>query len=148
MGVSSYQEEARAEQFRRTVVAERLEEDLESLRKWWDFRVTKRPKGISLERGCDMFVDTLKPKDIHAWPYRAVFTYPAEQRGALVKQPILMLNTHGGLKEQTRAIAPYSPTARLIEIPQLHHGIFDLGPDTLTDQARPFLDGKDQATND
>ncbi len=143
MGVPFYLGEARAAQYQRTVVDEPLTEEFESLRKWWEFRVTHRPEGVTLERAYDMFVDTLKPKDRHAWPYRAVFTYPAEQRAPLVKQPVLILNTHGGLKEQTRAIAPYFPTARLVEIPQLHHGIFDLGPDILAGHARPFLDGLD-----
>ena len=141
MGVPFYQGVERDKVYQRTVVAEPLEEDFESLRKWWDFRVTNRPEGVTLERGYDMFVDTLKPKDKHAWPYRAVFSYPAEQRAALVKQPVLILNTHGGLKEQTRAIAPFLGDARLIEVPELHHGIFDLGPAILADHARPFLDG-------
>lgn len=143
MGVPFYLGEERAQQYQRTVVDEPLAEDFESLRKWWDFRVTNRPEGVTLERAYDMFVDTLKPKHRHAWPYRAVFTYPAEERAPLVKQPVLILNTHGGLKEQTRAIAPYLPTAKLIEIPELHHGIFDVGPEILAHHARPFLDGAD-----
>ncbi len=140
MGVPFYLADKRREQYQRTVVEEPLSEDFESIRMWWDFRVTNRPEGIPLERAYDMFVDTLKPKYRHSWPYRAVFTYPAEERAPLVKQPVLILNTHGGLKAQTRAIEPYFPAARLIEIPELQHGIFDLGPEILARHARPFLD--------
>ena len=144
MGVPFYLGKERQEQYDRTVVTEALSEDFESLRDYWDFRVTNRPEGIPLERAYDMFVDTLKPKDRHSWPYRAVFTYPAEERARLVKQPVLILNTHGGLKDQTRAIAPYFPQATLIEIPELHHGVFDLGPEILSRHAKRFLDAERQ----
>jgi pimeloyl-ACP methyl ester carboxylesterase len=143
MGVPFYTGEARKAQYEETVVATPLEEDFDSVRKWWEFAVTSREQGVTLERGYDNFVDVLKPKYRHSWPYRAVFTYPAEERAPLVRQPVLILNTHGGLAEQTRAIAPYFADARLVEIPQLHHGIFDVGPDILAGHARPFLDGSD-----
>lgn len=142
MGVPFYTGEAREAQYEETVVAEPLEEDFDSVRKWWEFAVTNREQGVTLERGYDNFVDVLKPKYRHSWPYRAVFTYPAEERAPLVRQPVLILNTHGGLAEQTRAIAPYFSDARLIEIPELHHGIFDVGPEILARHARPFLDGQ------
>jgi hypothetical protein len=56
----------------------------------------------------------------------------------------LILNTHGSLIEQTRAIAPLFPDARLVEIPELHHGIFDVGARILAEHARPFLDDAEQ----
>ncbi len=140
MGVPFYTGEARRARYEETVVPEPLEEEFESIRKWWEFAVTNREKDVTLERGYDNFVDVLKPKYRHSWPYQAVFTYPAEERARLVRQPVLILNTHGGLAEQTRAIAPYLSNARLIEIPELHHGIFDVGPEILAGHARPFLD--------
>ena len=82
----------------------------------------------------------LKAQDRRAWAYHAVFTYPAEQRAPLVRQPVLILNTHGSLEKETRALAPYFADSRLIEIPELRHGIFDVGPQLLAGHARPFLD--------
>jgi pimeloyl-ACP methyl ester carboxylesterase len=143
MGVPFYTGAARQAQYEETVVPEPLEEDFDSVRKWWEFTVTNREKGVTLERAYDNFVDVLKPKFRHSWPYQAVFTYPAEERAPLVRQPVLILNTHGGLVEQTRAIAPYFPDARLVEIPELHHGIFDVGPEILAGHARPFLNDPD-----
>jgi hypothetical protein len=57
-----------------------------------------------------------------------------------VTQPVLILNTHGSLAEQTRALAPYFSDATLVEIPELHHGVFDVGAEILAAKARPFLD--------
>jgi hypothetical protein len=64
---------------------------------------------------------------------------------ANLAQALLLLNTHGGLAEQTRAIAPLLPRATLIEVPDLHHGIFDVGAEQLAGLARPFLDAPNQA---
>lgn len=141
MGVPYYTGAARAKQYEANVVEEPLNEDFDSLSGWWKFTVTDRQDGVTLERGYDNFVDVLKPKYRHHWPYKAVFSYLAEERAALVTQPVLILNTHGSLEEQTRAIAPYFSNATLIEIPELRHGIFDVGADILAGHARPFLDG-------
>ncbi len=72
--------------------------------------------------------------------YHAAFSYPGEVQAPKVAQPVLILNTHGSLAEQTRALAPYFPDATLVEIPQLHHGVFDVGAALLAEKARPFLD--------
>jgi pimeloyl-ACP methyl ester carboxylesterase len=141
MGIPFYSGPERQEQYDKNVVEKPIKEDLDSLQGSWDFAVTNREKGVTLERGYDNFVDVLKGKYRRHYAYHAVFTYPAEERAALVKQPVLILNTHGSLEAETRAMAPYFSKARLIEVPELHHGIFDVGPDILAAHARPFLDG-------
>ena len=70
------------------------------------------------------------------WPYHAVFTYAAEERASLVTQPVLILNTHGSLEKETRAMAPLFRDATLIEIPELHHGVFDVGAALLAEHVR------------
>lgn len=141
-GVPFYTGAERQREYDETVVEDPLEEDFDSLRKWWEFTVIDRQTGVTLERGYDNFVDVLKPKYRHHWPYRAVFSYPAEDRAPLVEQPVLILTTHGGLHEQTRAIVPLLPDATLIEIPELYHGVFDVGAGILAGHARSFLDGE------
>ncbi len=140
MGIPYYTGKDLERMYRENVVGNPIQEDLSSLQGSWDFAVTNRENGVTLERGYDNFVDVLKSKDRRNWAYHAVFTYPAAERASHVVQPVLILNTHGSLEEQTRAMAPLFPDAKLVEIPELHHGIFDVGPGTLAGHARPFLD--------
>ena len=140
MGIPYYDAAGREAQYRKNVVEKPLQEDLSSLQGSWDFAVTGREKGVTLERAYYNFVDVLKAGDRRTWAYHAVFTYPAEERAPLVGQDVLILNTHGSLEEETRALAPLFRNAKLVEIPELHHGIFDVGPDILAGHARPFLD--------
>ena len=140
VGVPYYTGAERERRYAENVVEEPLDASFDGLEKWWEFTVTDREDGVALERGYDNFVDVLKPKYRHHWLYHAVFSYPAEARATDVRQPVLLLNTHGSLKENTRAIAPLLPNATLIEVPELHHGVFDVGAGLLADQARGFLD--------
>lgn len=139
-GIPYFDAEGRARMYAENFVDRPIGEDLAHLQGSWDFAVSNRNPGVSLERGYDNFVDVIRAKYRRPWAYHAVFSYPAEERAPLVRQPVLILNTHGSLAEETRAAAPLFPNATLVEIPELHHGIFDVGPDILAGHARPFLD--------
>lgn len=58
----------------------------------------------------------------------------------LLSQPVLILNTHGSLENQTRALAAFFRHAELIEIPTLHHGVFDVGASQLSEHVRDRMD--------
>ncbi len=140
LGIPFYTGAERQAQFDKNVVAKPVAGKLGELQGSWDFAVSNRENGVTLLRGYENFVDVLKAEDRRHYAYAAVFQYPAEERAPLVQQPVLILNTHGSLEKETRAIAPLFPNAVLIEVPELHHGIFDVGPDMLAEIARPFLD--------
>ena len=140
MGIPYYQGEERQRMYRETVVHKPLSENFSDLEGSWDFAVTDREKGVELARGYDNFVDVLQAADRKSWAYHAVFSYPAEKRAPRVEQAVLILNTHGSLAQQTRDMATLFQQSELIEIPELHHGIFDVGADLLSAHARPFLD--------
>lgn len=135
-GIPFYQGGERERMYTENVVAKPLTDDFDSLRGTWEFTVSARQDGVSVERGYDNFVDILLQRDIMHWPYHAVFSYAAEEQAVKVTQPVLILNTHGGLENETRAIAPLFPNARLIEIPSLHHGVFDVGAELLAEYVR------------
>ncbi|MGI9235133.1 MAG: alpha/beta fold hydrolase, partial [Woeseiaceae bacterium] len=124
-GIPYYDAEERPAQYQKNVVAKVLEDNFDSLRGTWEFAVTTREKGVAIERGYDNFVDILLQRFRSHWPYHAVFSYAAEQQAPKVSQPVLILNTHGSLENETRALARYFRNATLIEIPELHHGVFD-----------------------
>ena len=141
-GIPYYDATGRAEMYAENVVEKPIEPELQHLQGSWDFAVTHRNEGVSLERGYGNFLDAITAGPNRPQAYHAVFTYPAEERAPLVKQPVLILNTHGSLADETRAIAPMFPNARLVDIPELHHGVFDVGAAMLADHARPFLDSR------
>ena len=139
-GVPFYLGEKRQSEYERTVKHDPLSEDFASIAHWWEFAIANRQDGVTLERGYTNFIDVLKTMDRHEWLYSAVFSYPADLRAAEVEQPVLILNTHGGLKDQTREFSKYLGNVELIEVPELHHGIYDVGADILADYSRAFLD--------
>ncbi len=135
-GIPYYDADARVLQYEKNVVAKDLKDDFDGLRGSWEFTVSNRQEGVALERGYDNFVDLLMQRYITHYAYHAVFTYAAEERVPHIEQPVLILNTHGSLKEETRTIAPLFPNAQLIEIPELHHGVFDVGAGLLANHIR------------
>lgn len=139
-GVPFYMGEERQKQYDQTVVHTPLSEDFASIAHWWEFTVSHRQDGVELSRAYTNFIDVLKTMDHHEWLYGAVFDYPADERAAELEQPVLILNTHGGLKDQSREFAKYLPNIELIEIPELHHGVYDVGADNLAARSRAFLD--------
>ena len=57
-----------------------------------------------------------------------------------MRQPVLVPNTHGNLKEQSREAAKLLEDVRVVEMPDLSHGAFDVGADRLAAVSREFLD--------
>jgi pimeloyl-ACP methyl ester carboxylesterase len=117
-----------------------LSEDFESLRDAWRFNVNGRNPGVSLERGYQNFITQLRAEPYHHWAYVAVCGYPAEERLPVPVQPVLVLNTHGSLQEASRAAARLMRNARVVELPDLDTGVFDVGARELAAEARAFLD--------
>ena len=135
-GIPYYEPRERQRMYEENVVAKELKDDFDSLRGSWEFTVSTRQEGVTIERGYDNFVDLLQQRFITHWAYHAVFTYPAEVQAPKVTQPVLILNTHGSLETETRAMAPLFSDATLIEIPELHHGVFDVGAKVLARHVR------------
>ncbi len=136
VGIPYYEGEARKAMYDENVVEPRLSEDLDSLRDTWAFTVENRQPGVSLERGIGNFVDIMRQRQRTHYLYHAVFSYAAAEQAARVEQPVLILNTHGGLEAETRELAKYFDDAVLIEIPDLEHGVFDVGAARLSNEVR------------
>ncbi len=117
-----------------------LTEDGSKAMEIWKFWVNERHPEVSLQRGASHFADHLQSGPYSWWAYHSVFSYPAEERLPLVRQPVLVPNTHGNLQEASRAAARLVPDATVIEMPDLTHGVFDVGVDRLAAVSREFLD--------
>ncbi len=140
IGIPFNQEEERRaayeENFQPTVILE----DGSHLDSKWEFSVRKRQPGVTLERASEHYADSLLSAPYSSWAYHAVFSYNVEAQYPKITQPVVVLNTHGGLKENSRAAMDYFKDARIVEIPELHHGVFDIGVVRLARECRAFLD--------
>ena len=132
--------EKRKEMYERYARPEELTEDGARAMEVWKFWVTDRHPDVSLRRGASHFADQLQSWPYSWWAYHSVFSYPAEERLPLVRQPVLVPNTHGNLQENSRAAAALMADAKVVEMPDLTHGVFDVGVDRLSTVSRAFLD--------
>ena len=132
--------EERRELYEQYARPKELLEDGSNAMEVWRFWVTDRHPDVSLQRGASHFVDHLQSGPYSWWAYHSVFSYPAEERLPLVRQPVLVPNTHGNLQEQSREAAKLLMNVRVVEMPDLSHGAFDVGADRLAAVSREFLD--------
>ncbi len=96
-----------------------LGERLDQFTERWDYFITERAAGVTLERGFANFVDELK-----AWPngwraHDAMFAYPSAERLPKVDVPVLVINPAGHLAEASRVAACMMPDCKVQERPDL-----------------------------
>ena len=132
--------DTRKEMYEQYARPSELTEDGTKAMEVWEFWVTGRHPDVSLQRGASHFADHLQSGPYSWWAYHSVFSYPAEERLPLVRQPVLVPNTHGNLQENSRAAAELIADVKVVEMPDLTHGVFDVGVDRLAAVSREFLD--------
>lgn len=139
IGIPFYLGEEREE--RRSVLAARadLTEDFEQFRDRWDYFITDRTPGLSLERAYDCFVDELRAYPRHWWAHEALFKYSPEERLPLIQCPVLVLNPDNALARPSRDAARILSEAQVVELPALSNALFDLGPTLLAGEIERFL---------
>ena len=140
IGIPYYLGEEREE--RRAVLAARadLTQDFEQFRERWDYFITDRTPGLSLERAYACFVDELRAYPRHWWAHEALFDYEPQERLPLVRCPVLVLNPDNALARPSRDAARILPRSRVVELPGLNSAIFDLGPNILAGEIERFLE--------
>ena len=117
-------------------------EDGSHLTSKWTFSVKDRHPLISVDRAQNLFAESLRAGRETWWAYSAVVNWPAPEQLSKISQPVLLLNNHGGLKEETRAVLPLLQNGTLVELPNLTHGIWDVGAQRLATEFRTFLDSE------
>jgi pimeloyl-ACP methyl ester carboxylesterase len=108
--------------------------------KMWNTTVKQRAKGVTLEQAIDLFLERMKPGDKEWWAYTAVFAYDSPAQFRKITQPTVLLNPHGVLYAETLAAASVIPGAKLVDMPELDHGVFSVGSHLIARAARAFLD--------
>ncbi|HEY6642253.1 alpha/beta hydrolase [Povalibacter sp.] len=103
--------------------------------------VSHRPEGLDKERGRRLLLEYLISGDNSWWAYDGVFTYPAEQRLPLVKQPTLLLAVNDVLYQNTKSAKSVLPNSRLVDMEEIKgYALLMTHPGEIAAQIRLFLD--------
>lgn len=73
--------------------------------------------------------------------YRAVYRHDLHAELAALAHPMLLLNPHDDLFDQTRSARTHAPDCAYLELPGLAHGLFEIAPAMIAAAVREFLDG-------
>lgn len=79
--------------------------------------------------------------------YRAVYRHDLQASLAALAHPLLILNPHDDLLEQTRAARKLAAGCSYLELPGLAHGLFAIEQDMIASAVRDFLDNTAPATS-
>jgi len=140
VGVPFWEGEELEKQRKQLLVDKPLTEEPEHVLKEWKAWVTNRNPNIPLQRAYDVFVESLRSGSDIWWAYNAVLNYDARARFKSITQPVLLLNTAGGLAPFTRNVLPLLKKGKIVEVPELTNGIWDVGADVLGRYMRDYLD--------
>ena len=139
VGVPFFEGAERALWRARLVHETALSEGFNQFHARWDYFITQRTTGLSLQRAFACFVDELQAYPRDWWAHAALFDYPAGERLAQVQQPVLVVNPGSALAVASRLAAARLPHATVLERPDLKGAVFDLGADVLAQAMLPFL---------
>ncbi|MEM7283371.1 MAG: alpha/beta hydrolase [Pseudomonadota bacterium] len=140
-GIPYYEGKARQEAYENYAKPSEKSSDGKHIITAWEFWTKNLLKeGVSLDRITEHFADQMRAGSNSWWAYHGVFSYEAEKRFPLVKQPVLVPNNYAGLEDASRAAAKLMQNAKVIEMPELSKGIFDAAVKPLVKVSRGFLD--------
>jgi pimeloyl-ACP methyl ester carboxylesterase len=139
MGVPFFKGEEREEWRRRLVHPTALSCGLEQFQDRWDYLVTARAGGVSLQRGFENFVDELFVYPREWWAHAALFEYEAATRLAQICCPVLVINPVTPLAAASRAAAAAIPGAVVREMPEVTAAPFDTAADVVAGAIEAFL---------
>jgi len=118
-----------------------LAEDGTWILKRWYLIVIKRAEGVSVARAARSFLEDIHSLDKYWFAYQAVWSYPIEERFRKLQHPMLILQPHELLLEETRRVhAELVPQAHYVEIPEIVDDVFDTGWAEYARELRRWLD--------
>lgn len=118
-------------------------EDASLVVEQWYNVVNRRTSAMSLERAADIFIDVIRSLDKPWYATSAVLAYRPGERLPKITQPVLIIQPHEMLLEQTRAAhRDLLPKAQFVEIPGVIEDVFDAAADRYAAAMRPWLDEK------
>jgi len=118
-----------------------LTEDGSSLLREWQRQVQGRGPGTTLEDCAEGFADRLHSGANASWGANAAYTYAANERLPLVRQPVLVIRPKDELWDAAQRARQLLRSARVVDLPEQGTGIFSVAPQLVAQHARDFLKG-------
>ncbi|MCS6802191.1 MAG: alpha/beta hydrolase [Chloroflexota bacterium] len=135
-----YTDEELARQRQTMGKPEPLAEDGSHLVRRWKAIYEWRGPGMTLEMVQREVAESLRGGERSWWGHRAAFDYHHADNLPKVEQPVLVLCPNDDLVEPTRRAAAYIRNGRLLELPEMGHGMLTLHAPAIAAIVRDFLD--------
>ena len=118
-----------------------IAEDASFVVRRWHAIVNTRSPGMTIDRAARVFLDDIRSLNKGWYAYNAVWSYEPEDRLPKITQPILIVQPHEMLLNETRAAKrELMPNATMVEIPGVTKDVFDLVPQEYAKHMREWLD--------
>jgi pimeloyl-ACP methyl ester carboxylesterase len=108
-------------------------------RNLWAFVVTSRDKRVPLRRAAQLYKEKSKAMDRYWWQYKGVWNYEVKDRFPLIRQPLLLLQPHETLLQNSKDAAALVANSRVVELPDLDRDVFEVGYRSLAMEMRKWL---------
>lgn len=120
-------------------LTENGDEVLEMQRNMWAFVVANRDPRVPLRRAAQMYMEKAKPMDRYWWPYTGVWEYEVTERFPLIRQPMLVVQPHEKLLQNSINAAALVADSRVVELPDVERDVFEVGYQSFAREMRKFL---------
>ena len=140
-GIAFYTPEVRQQRLAAMARNEVIPEDASMVVRQWYNTVNIRTPGIPIERAAAVFLDQLRSLNKGWYASFAVQNYKPEDRLPTLKQPVLIVQPHEMLLNETRAAKrDLLPNATYVEIPGITNDVFELAAKDYARIMREWLD--------
>ena len=105
----------------------------------WEFTITNRSEGISIERAFENFIDQVKNMPVSWYGFYSMFNYPSEERLPLLQHVPLIINDDSSLTEPTKIAMSLVKDSEYVELEDVKGGIFELNTDQIISHVSGYL---------
>tara|TARA_B110000008_G_C16910987_1_gene540708 strand:- start:184 stop:981 length:798 start_codon:yes stop_codon:yes gene_type:complete len=116
-----------------------LHEDLESLRKSWDFNIKNKIGKVNIERSFDLLVESLRSGNKDHFAFHAAFTYACEKQFKSNSKQINILATRSGLLDATHTASDILNNSEITDIEGITSNVFEEGAEIIAKHVLEIL---------
>ena len=140
-GIAYYDPEFRKKRAAALNRDEAIPEDAGAIVRQWYTVVNARTPGIPIARAARVYIDQIRALNKGWYGSNAVLGFDPNDRLPKINQPVLIVQPHEMLLNETRAAQrELLPKATMVEIPEATKDVFDLVPQDYARHMRAFLD--------